>query len=254
MNKLLIPINTKFKKNDSDEAILHVQKYLKRFGYLTASVDGVFGNETEAALKSYQNLNHLDETGNINKETIEQISLPRCGCPDKRSSLANFRAQGNKWEKNDLTYKFKNFTSDLSEADTRSAIASAFSIWSKVVPLTFTEVDDEADIVIEFATGDHDDGDPFDNVGNVLAHAYYPPPNGGELAGDVHFDESETWSVNESTSGIDLITVAAHELGHSLGLDHSDDRNSIMYASYSGVRRSLNEDDIQGIQSIYTTV
>lgn len=252
MNKLSIPINTKFEKNSSNKDIFNVQKYLEKFGYLTSSIDGVFGDRTEAALKKYQKFNHLDETGNLNEETIRQILLPRCGYSDNSNGLSEFRVQGNKWGKNNLTYKLINFTPDLSEGDTLSAIASAFSIWSKVIPLTFTEVnDDEADILIEFAKGNHGDEKPFDGIGNVLAHAYPPPPNNGNPTGDVHFDDSETWVMNEFTTGIDLITVAAHELGHSLGLHHSDNKDSLMYPSYSGIHRFLHEDDINGIQSIY---
>jgi hypothetical protein len=51
----------------------------------------------------------------------------------------------------------------------------------------------------------------FDGTSNVLAHAYYPPPNGATAAGDAHFDSSENWIddgpssliANDSTSGSD---------------------------------------------------
>ncbi len=33
----------------------------------------------------------------------------------------------------------------------------------------------------------------FDGVSKVLAHAYYPPPNGYTAAGDAHFDNAENW-------------------------------------------------------------
>ena len=50
---------------------------------------------------------------------------------------------------------------------------------------------------------------------------------------------------------MDLLTVAAHEIGHTLGLDHSDDPNALMYPSYEGPHRSLGADDIAGIQDLY---
>jgi predicted Zn-dependent protease len=41
----------------------------------------------------------------------------------------------------------------------------------------------------------------------------FPPPTAGDLEGDVQLDE-ETWTVEG------LESVALHEIGHSLGLDH----------------------------------
>ncbi|HXF51251.1 MAG TPA: matrixin family metalloprotease [Dehalococcoidia bacterium] len=49
----------------------------------------------------------------------------------------------------------------------------------------------------------------------------------------------------------DLETVLLHELGHSLGLDHSATTNSVMYAGYLGVRRALTLDDVFGVTLLY---
>jgi hypothetical protein len=66
----------------------------------------------------------------------------------------------------------------------------------------------------------------------------------------LHFDDDERW-VDSETRNVDLLTVAAHEIGHTLGLAHSSDPNALMFASYSGPHRSLSEDDIAGVQSLY---
>ena len=88
--------------------------------------------------------------------------------------------------------------------------------------------------------------DPFDRQWGTLAHAYYPRD------GRLHFDESEHWTVN-TNRGCNLLWVAVHEIGHSLGLKHSNVRGTIMWPTYSGYNPNmrLHSDDIRGIQSLY---
>lgn len=49
-----------------------------------------------------------------------------------------------------------------------------------------------------------------------------------------------------------LYHVAAHELGHSLGLSHSTDIGALMFPNYIFSHDlQLSQDDIDGIQTIY---
>ncbi|OTF77895.1 matrix metalloproteinase-16-like protein, partial [Euroglyphus maynei] len=102
-------------------------------------------------------------------------------------------------------------------------------------------------IDIRFVSGEHGDGDPFDGPGNTLAHAYFP-----QYGGDAHFDNEEHWTVS-SYSGTNIFQVAAHELGHSLGLGHSSARDSLMAPFYQKYKPKfkLHQDDVLAIQALY---
>lgn len=50
-----------------------------------------------------------------------------------------------------------------------------------------------ADVEILFASGDHNDGFPFDGPGGILAHTFAPTD------GRMHFDESEVWNMGSDS-------------------------------------------------------
>jgi hypothetical protein len=189
-------------------------------------------------------------TGVLDQATIQLMAQPRCGFPD----VAEYALAGSKWDTNSITYGFSEFTPDLTEAEIRAAVTQAFGLWEAASPLSFTEAPagTTPDIVIRFAAGEHGDGLPFDGVGGVFAHAFFPNPwLAGPLAGDSHFDEAEAWSVNLPPAGIDLVTLAAHEFGHAVGLAHSTVSGALIYPFYNGPQRHLHADEIGGIQLHY---
>jgi hypothetical protein len=60
-----------------------------------------------------------------------------------------------------------------------------------------------------------------------------------------------TWGAGASGT-VDTQTIALHEEGHFLGLDHTGVRAAVMFASYSGGQnRSLNADDQAGVCFLY---
>jgi len=131
-------------------------------------------------------------------------------------------------------------------------IALAFAAWSAVADIQFVEVADNglpsnlAGAQGDIRIGAHD----FDGAYGTLAHAYYPPPNGTTIAGDLHFDSEETWSCTPA-GGIDIGIVALHEIGHSIGLRHSYSGLAVMNPSYNASLTGLQTDDVEGAVSIY---
>jgi MYXO-CTERM domain-containing protein len=64
-----------------------------------------------------------------------------------------------------------------------------------------------------------------------------------------------TWNTTGTGGGgsnVDAQSIATHEEGHFLGLDHTPTSSAIMYASYSGgLKRTLQADDQNGVCAIY---
>lgn len=141
----------------------------------------------------------------------------------------------------------------ISIREVEEQVIKAFQKWENVSTLKFTkDKDPNSDIIVKFRSGEHGDGYPFDGPGGTLAHGFYPLNNQG-FAGDVHFDDEETWILKEEETGTDFFWTALHEIGHALGLEHSRSRNAIMYPFYTGFKENLelDADDIAGIQFLY---
>ncbi|MBL8820519.1 MAG: matrixin family metalloprotease [Planctomyces sp.] len=135
----------------------------------------------------------------------------------------------------------------------KAAIVAAFNAWSAVADITFVEV---ADSNTAFnAPGSSGDirigGHVFDGPGGVLAHGYFPQVGAPSFAGDIHFDAADTWKIGFGGGGFDIFQVAAHEIGHAIGLSHDTLGGSLMSPFYSEAFLGLQANDIAGAQFIY---
>ncbi|XP_053250779.1 matrix metalloproteinase-9 [Podarcis raffonei] len=66
-----------------------------------------------------------------------------------------------------------------------------------------------------------------------------------------NYDTERKWGLCPD-KGYSIFLVAAHEFGHSLGLEHSDVREALMYPMYTYLADfHLHSDDVAGIQSLY---
>jgi len=240
--------------------------YLARYGYLTTQDQDTSQNipqhspvpgqaqDISQAVTKFQNFAGLKATGVLDQETLELMKTPRCGVQDfyiQSDTTGNVSAPYRtltKWtSKTVLSWRVTKFSSKLTRSQVVNSVWKAFQFWSSVTNLKFFEkTTGEVDIPIEFVTYDHGDGNPFDGPGGTLAHAYYPE------TGDIHVDDTEDWTL-DSSQGTNFLQTLTHEIGHSIGLDHSTNNKAVMFPfiqQYSS-QFSLHLDDILGAQSLY---
>jgi hypothetical protein len=195
------------------------------------------------------------------------------------ASIANaFVLAGSKWPQPGglgtpltLTYSFQNMFDGglkmtngqpLPNSLIRSSIEEALSLWATAVPINFVEVVDDG---LPYGTSTQygqirfrhifingpDPPPPADPI--AKAQAYFP--SGDQYPGDVEFDNGDPWQESGTQSVPDILGAATHELGHAIGLNHTDVVGANMYwifHRFQGLGTGqLFADDIAGIQTVY---
>lgn len=73
---------------------------------------------------------------------------------------------------------------------------------------------------------------------------------GSTFSGDVIIDTANRFAVGDTPAGADVFTVAAHEAGHALGLDHSAEAGSVRNETYT-FRTGLSAGDVAAVKGLY---
>lgn len=135
----------------------------------------------------------------------------------------------------------------------KAAIDAAFAAWSAVAEITFIETLDVGEAFNAVgASGDiRIGGHTFDGLGGTISHGFFPPVNSVSAAGDFHFDTAEIWKIGFGGPGFDIFQVAAHEIGHAIGLGHTLVPMSLLNPFYTEAFSGPQADDIAGAQFIY---
>ncbi|XP_018412968.1 PREDICTED: matrix metalloproteinase-21 [Nanorana parkeri] len=180
----------------------------------------------------------LDLLMNSEKNRKEQEAFQNSGGRVFNKKLLKWRMIG------------EGYSSQMSINEQRYVFRLAFRMWSEVMPLDFEEDNtsplSQIDIKLGFGRGRHlGCSRAFDGSGQEFAHAWF--------LGDIHFDDDEHFTAPSSDTGISLLKVAVHEIGHVLGLSHIHRPGSIMQPNYipqeSGFE--LDRSDRKAVQRLY---
>lgn len=183
----------------------------------------------------------VPNAGDVDELTMQMMGAARCGMKDKHLNTKRhkrFTPEGSRWRNRNLSYRISRYPRAMSRQQVDVEIFRAFNVWSEYTDLTFRpKALGPVHIDIRFET----DGDRLNGPGNVLAYAYFPI-----AGGDARFDNTEEWTMG-TPRGTNLFQVAAHEFGHSLGLEHSSVKEALMAPFYNNYEPNfrLHPDDIQ---------
>lgn len=253
---------TSIQQQPSLEKMKAAKFYLKQYGYLTeiennSTTSQTLGKLSAAeeqqqfteALIEFQTFYGLPATGTLDAETMRKMQSPRCGVADNYSLRKG-------WNITSLTWNFYR-----ASAEENNLASKAFALWQRHVKnLVFnhTFASAKANILISYQDSNHRYRISGDNCSfpddTVLGHGTFPAE--GNDYSEIHINRAKRWTLDENdTDGAAtrLFDVLVHEIGHVLGMDHSDVKDAVMYSYYKGGKpiRDLNPDDIAGIQRLY---
>lgn len=172
--------------------------------------------------------------------------------PDQRT--AAYSTLGNGWDcARNLPMRYRHNLTN-APVGAREAINAGFSTW-----------EDDAESWIDFedagttaTSGPANDSQqivtwrPIADAG-VLARTWIWYTTTSFVHVDMEFNTNYQWSTAPTAPQIDIESVALHEAGHALGLDHSSDPAAIMYPTYQpgAIARTLSVDDLAGLRALY---
>jgi hypothetical protein len=140
---------------------------------------------------------------------------------------------------------YLNFDSALG-SQYRTLVRAAMDAWEAVANIDLVEISDSANSNIRLGNRAIDGVAAPGQSSTVGETVYWSNGSGRMTTATIAFD-------TDAYTGTSFYQIAAHEIGHALGLDHSNLTSAVMYYMINSLNRAgvLTSDDISGIQHLY---
>lgn len=222
---------------DSVSLIANVKEFLARFGYIPRifGPPGELDEKTRRAINQYQKFYSLPTTDYLSEEFLAHIARPRCarsdflllkGEEDDGSPPLCFAPSQRKWLRCEVRYKLNDPPTGFSRDSVLEVFEIAFNLWVTAANLGFSFVEAEEgepyEIFIDWVDPQSAVNVNFSVLG-CFGYGEPPPENGGLKSGAfsrILFPSDQEWSIMGEPKKFHILTVALHEIGHILGLEH----------------------------------
>ena len=140
----------------------------------------------------------------------------------------------------------------LTTEQFRESVRQAAGTWARVANIRFREIADPDKANVVFGGMAEDNGVAFTDV------SYDEPARAGSTPlplqrSTVCLNSFKTWRLeNDGNDQTYTLTyVLAHEIGHTIGLDHPGIRGALMGFAYRDAPTQLGASDVNGVQRLY---